>query len=127
MKQYIMFIMFVILSGNSFAMGLSTGTDVLRSCEVAERFLAGKSKDLKAADACIDFLVGFDSGQSLASLTRDKSPLYCQPKGSDTKAMVSTIVYGLKADSHFHNSPAGIAVWKALASAWPCTPPAASK
>jgi hypothetical protein len=82
--------------------------------------LAGKSTNNRDAEACVHFLTGFDSGQSVATLANEQKNLYCQPEGSNIKIMISTVVKNLKLDKTYHNAPAGIAVWKALAKAWPC-------
>lgn len=120
MRKYIMAVSISILSYKSYAFGLNTGIDVLNSCQTAEDFLAGKNTNSRDSEACVHFLMGFDSGQSVATLTREQKALYCQPKGSNIKSMVSAVVSGLKKDKTYHDAPAGVAVWKSLATAWPC-------
>jgi hypothetical protein len=120
MKKYIMAVGISILSCKSYALGLNSGIDVLNSCQTAEEFLAGKNTNSRDSEACVHFLMGFDSGQSVAALTAGQKALYCQPKGSNIKSMVSSVVSGLKNDKTYYDAPAGVAVWKALAAAWPC-------
>lgn len=120
MKYFVVLIFSLAVTQNSYALGLNTGSDVLSACKVAKTFLAGGSDDSRNAEACVHFLMGFDSGQSVASLTRDQSTLYCQPKSENIGGMINTVVAELETNSDYHSAPAGVAVWQALSSAWPC-------
>jgi len=120
MRNYFVTILFSIVSANTYALGLRTGTDVLIACQTTKDVLAGKSSDSKGAEACIHFLMGFDSGQTIPSLLVEQPEIYCQPDGTNIGKMVTSVVDGIQGDSSYHNAPAGVAVWKALATAWPC-------
>ena len=120
MKTYISAILILFASNNVYALGLNTGADVLRACQTAEDFLAGKNDDSRNAEACVHFLMGFDSGQSVSSLTRDQAQLYCKPKDANIGSMISSIVVALRKDKTYHSAPAGIAAWKSLSTTWPC-------
>lgn len=120
MRTILIAILVYFMSHDVYALGLNTGADVLSACQTAEDFLEGKSNDIRNSEACVHFLMGFDSGQSVIALTRGQAQLYCKPKGANLGSMVTTVVTALKEDKTYHTAPAGVAAWKALSITWPC-------
>ena len=120
MRRAILVFLFCLVSSNAFPLGLHSGADVLEACAETQSSLAGKAVDERKAEACIHFLMGFDSGQSIVSLTSEVSGIYCQPEGSNIGKMVDLVTSYLSANAEYKSAPAGIAVWKALSNSWPC-------
>lgn len=113
-----MFLFSMSLSVN--ALGLNTGKDVLEACQITKDFLDGQSTESSDAEACVHFLMGFDSGQAISSIAFEQPNIYCQPAGTNIGNMVSIVTEALADDATYHEAPAGIAVWQVLSTSWPC-------
>lgn len=120
MKSMLVFIAAIVMSHSAFSLGLDTGKDVLVACQVAKKYHAGESKDNRGAESCVHFLMGFDSGQTVALLSSKQPKMYCQPEGTNIGSMISATIVGLENNPKYLEAPAGIAVWKALTMSWPC-------
>lgn len=120
----------VLASGPARSAGIGTGLELLKYCTEAQDSLKIKSDTeeaypdelmrLKHAGECVHFLRGFDSGQAVVSKVNEVPGVHCSPKSSNTGDMVNAVVGYLEQNERFHNMPAGIAAWQALANHWPC-------
>lgn len=110
----------IISCSNTFALGLSTGKDVLDACLTTKLVLSGQSSDSRSAEACIHFLMGFDSGQAVSSVAFEQPKIYCQPADTNIGHMVTAVADELASNNSYNEAPAGYAVWQALSKVWPC-------
>ena len=120
MKRTILLVIAFIFCSSSFALGLNTGKEVLDACTTTKLVLTGQSSYSRSAEACIHFLMGFDSGQAVSSIAFEQPKIYCQPTGTNIGHMVTVVTEELSKDSSYHEAPAGYAVWQALSKSWPC-------
>ena len=121
MAKVLPFICILIFASKSFATGtINTGEDLLGNCALVRLSAGADMNDIYGANACINFLVGFDSGHSIAPLTLGSPKLYCPPKGSNIKSMAEAVLNLLDDEKQLIKAPAGIVAWKAFSKKWPC-------
>jgi hypothetical protein len=120
MKKIVSLVFLLVLSCESFALGINTGNDLLNECSSINPSSEKSELVVRSAEACINFLMGFDSGQAVVSAAKGVPKLYCRTQGSNIGDMVNLVVSFLKKDKQLLSVPAGIAAWKALSAGWPC-------
>lgn len=103
------------------SVSINTGKSLLSACTETLNVLNGQTLANESSKACLHFLFGFDSGQSVATLVNETPALYCPPGGNVVMGdMVTALVGALESNRNLLETPAGIAAWQALAKTWPC-------
>ncbi|RFA35117.1 Rap1a/Tai family immunity protein [Alkalilimnicola ehrlichii] len=109
-----------LASGHAAASVIETGADLVRTCLQTEAIWSGQDGDRVQSLSCFHFLMGFDSGASVAAAVNETPDLYCQPEEARLINMVTAVLDTVDGNARLENAPAAIATWQALAITYPC-------